>query len=224
MDQLRRDGDVEPAGRPDTFALTDIQQAYWVGQDPALELSIPARYYVEVELPDRMAGGVSDALNLLVRRHAMLRAVLLSSGDQRILEQVPEYHVECRDLRGLSSNAHEAGLTDLREEMQSKNLPGEVWPQFDCRISRGDAGSRLHLRFALWLLDGWSFICSCANCWRSARIRKRHCLISGCGSPTMSKRFRMHGGPTAGVGVGITGGLGSTIFRLRRRCRRLLAG
>lgn len=156
MDQLFPDGNMEPAARPDTFALADIQQAYWIGQDPALELSIPACYYIEVDLPDRLTGGVSDALNFLVQRHTMLRAVLLSSGDQKILGHVPEYHVECRDLRGLSSNDHEAGLIDLRKEMQSRNLPGEVWPQFDCRISRGDAGSRLHLRFALWLLDGWS--------------------------------------------------------------------
>ena len=68
------------------FLLESIQQAYWVGQTAALELSIPASYYVEADIPADLADGLTSALRRVIERHAMLRAVITPSGEQQVLQ------------------------------------------------------------------------------------------------------------------------------------------
>ncbi|AQZ53662.1 non-ribosomal peptide synthetase [Martelella mediterranea] len=139
------------------FLLEGIQQAYWVGQSGSLELSVPARYCGEADLPGDDPQTLETALNALIRRHEMLRAVICDNGEQRILASVPFYRPECIDLRGLGAQQAEARRSELRAAMQARDLPPDRWPQFDIRATRDDAGLRLHISFALWMMDGWSF-------------------------------------------------------------------
>ncbi|MBV8472718.1 MAG: hypothetical protein JO234_04810, partial [Hyphomicrobiales bacterium] len=139
------------------FLLEGIQQAYWVGQTAALELSIPASYYVEADIEADLAAGLTPALGRLLQRHPMLRAVILSSGEQHVLDEVGSYEVQILDLRNLTAPRREERREALRAEMRARELPPNVWPQFDIRATRNEAGLRLHLRFALWMMDGWSF-------------------------------------------------------------------
>ncbi|MBN9549741.1 MAG: amino acid adenylation domain-containing protein [Alphaproteobacteria bacterium] len=140
-----------------SFLLEGIQQAYWVGQSGAIELSTPARYYVEADIPWTLGDGLEPALRRLIERHDMLRAVIHPSGTQEILRDVAPYEIVIEDLRTLPEAERAWRLDTLRTEMNEAEIPSARWPQFDIRATRSDDGLRLHMRFALWMMDGWSF-------------------------------------------------------------------
>ncbi len=141
----------------ESFLLEGIQQAYWVGQSGALELGIPARYYVEVDLACHDHHAVERALNALIERHKMLRAIISENGEQHILQNVPTYRLDCTNLENCSPAETEARLRKLRETMKMQELASDSWPQFDIRATKQENGLRLHLSIALWMMDGWSF-------------------------------------------------------------------
>ncbi|MFE0018239.1 amino acid adenylation domain-containing protein [Mesorhizobium sp. NPDC059054] len=148
----------EVAGNGDrSFLLEGIQQAYWVGQSGAIELSTPARYYVEADIPEALAGGLTEALRRMVERHDMLRAVIRVSGNQEILRDVGPYEIVIEDLRTLPEAERAWRVDTLRSEMNEAEIPVHAWPQFDIRATRSNDGLRLHMCFALWMMDGWSF-------------------------------------------------------------------
>lgn len=149
--------DPAAGGIARSLLLEGIQQAYWVGQSATLDLSIPASYYVEAEIPDTLADGLSPALDRLIQRHEMLRAVVTSSGAQRVLDRVQPFRIDVVDLRGTGEAARMARRDGVREAMNATDFPPDRWPQFDIRGTRDETGLRLHLRFALWMMDGWSF-------------------------------------------------------------------
>src|SRR5436853_1882957 len=69
----------------DPFPLTDVQQAYWVGRVQGLALgNIAAHSYQELECKDLDLDRFNSALQRLIDRHDMLRAVVLPDGRQQI--------------------------------------------------------------------------------------------------------------------------------------------
>ena len=131
----------DPEHLYDPFPLNDIQQAYWVGRAGIIELgNITTHAYIEVEGPGLDVQRLSRALRQLVERHGMLRAVVLSTGEQRILRQVPGYEIRVTDLAGLERPVAESCLAAIREEMSHQVLPADRWPLFDIRASHLGAG------------------------------------------------------------------------------------
>jgi len=111
-----------------SFLLEGIQQAYWVGQSGAIELSTPARYYVEADIPGELGDGLTPALQRLVERHDMLRAVIHPSGNQEILRDVGPYEIAIEDLRTLPEAERAWRLDTLRMEMKEAEIPSDTWP------------------------------------------------------------------------------------------------
>ncbi|MEM7534549.1 MAG: amino acid adenylation domain-containing protein, partial [Chloroflexota bacterium] len=130
-----------PEERHEPFPLTDIQHAYWVGSSTALELGgVGIHYYVETICEDLSLPAFEQALNLLIKRHDMLRAIILPDGQQQILAQVPTYQMTVKDYRADSykdlsnyDQAVESQRTAWRAEMSHQNLPTDQWPPFDIR-------------------------------------------------------------------------------------------
>lgn len=174
---LRRVRQTQPAARPAVetptapvtqalagevpFPLTPIQKLYWVGHSGLYDLSgCGTNAYFELHFPGVGAGFVrrlDQALQRLIERHPMLRAVALPDGSQRILPEVPPYRTPVRDLRGLDENAAEAEITVVRERLRYE--PGDTmrWPLFDVLVHLLDGGRlQLHLRFEPFIFDGSS--------------------------------------------------------------------
>jgi amino acid adenylation domain-containing protein len=149
--------DLERRHQP--FPLTDIQQAYWVGRSEAFELgNVAAHSYLELESEVINLARLEAALNNVIARHDMLRAVVLPDGQQQILEQVPHYRLEVADLRGLDAPAAEAQLAETRRRMSHQVLPSDRWPLFEVRTSRLPGERvRLHVSFDLLFSDAWSW-------------------------------------------------------------------
>ena len=147
-----------PAKRNEPFPLTDIQQAYWVGRSNAFELgNVSCHVYYEVESEHLDLDRLNRALNILIARHDMLRAVVLPDGMQKILRQVPPYKIEALDLREHEIESAQSQLEIIREQMSHQVLRADVWPLFELRASRIPGGRvRLHLSFDMLIIDVWS--------------------------------------------------------------------
>ncbi|MER7481271.1 amino acid adenylation domain-containing protein [Streptomyces sp. NPDC126510] len=64
--------------------LTDLQHAYWLGEQGAYDLSVPARLCVDWELPELDVTALRRALDACAARHPMLRVRVGDDGTQRV--------------------------------------------------------------------------------------------------------------------------------------------
>jgi len=69
-----------------------------------------------VEATDLDLDRFNQALQRLIERHDMLRAILLPDGQQQILEQVPPFEMKIVDLRGQNSQ-EQASQLDRSDEL-----------------------------------------------------------------------------------------------------------
>ncbi len=148
----------DPNTRYYPFPTTDIQQAYWVGRNAAFEIGNVGNHgYIEVEAIDLDLDRFKVALQRLIDRHDMLRAILLSDGQQQVLEYVPPFEMNVVDLRGQDPQAMAIQLEDIRRSMDHQLLPVEQWPAFEICLSRlDDRRIRLHLSVESLFIDAWS--------------------------------------------------------------------
>ncbi|MFZ6027918.1 MAG: non-ribosomal peptide synthetase [Chloroflexota bacterium] len=148
----------DPARSEAPFPLTDVQQAYWIGRSGAFELGNIAAYgYLEFESGDLDVARFNRALQRLIDRHGMLRAIVLPDGTQQILDHLPPYHIETLDLRGKDSTYANEQLTAIRQRMANQILPSDRWPLFEFRATLLDGGRvRMHISMDGLLADAWS--------------------------------------------------------------------
>lgn len=127
--------DLENKNKP--FPLTDIQQAYWVGQTNKFGLGgVGCHVYIEIKTKDIDLFRFNLALQRLIERHDMLRAVILPDGTQKILEKVTPYQIQVIDLKNQNNSIEiEQNLNETREIMSHQFFNPERWPLFDFRIT-----------------------------------------------------------------------------------------
>ncbi|MEH2272120.1 MAG: amino acid adenylation domain-containing protein [Nostoc sp.] len=144
--------------RYEPFPLTDIQQAHWVGRSSVFELgNVANHHYLEFEVSNLDLSRLAAAWQKLIERHDMLRAVVLPTGEQQILEQVPAYEIATLDLRGLEKIEVESKLAAIRENLSHQVLPSQQWPWFDIRATYLDNQRiRIHISMDLLVVDAAS--------------------------------------------------------------------
>ena len=140
------------------FPLTDIQKAYWIGRSGIFELgNVAINGYVEFETNNIDVSRLTAAWQKLIDRHDMLRAIVLPTGEQKILEQVSPYEIAQLDLRGLETEEIDTKLTAIRRELSHQILSSDKWPLFDIRATYLDNGIvRLHINLDLLMMDAAS--------------------------------------------------------------------
>lgn len=136
----------DPQHRHEPFPLTDIQQAYWVGRNSGFELGgVGIHGYFELDCIDIDLERLNEAWNRTIKRHDMMRAVILLDGRQVIQQEVPKYKFEVSDLRSKPQDVVAAELDALRERMSHNVFDPERWPLFEIRASiLDDRRTRLH--------------------------------------------------------------------------------
>jgi glutamate-1-semialdehyde-2,1-aminomutase len=147
-----------PEQRHLPFPLTDIQQAYWLGQSRVFELgNLRAHTYDEYEVYDLDTNRCQRVLHRLIERHDMLRAIILPDGQQQILEQVPNYEIEIIDLQDQEPEVVTSHLESVRQYMIQHGPKTDEWPLFEIKIHRLDKRCfRVHFSVSLMILDGIS--------------------------------------------------------------------
>jgi epothilone synthetase B len=127
-----------PESRHEPFPLTDIQQVYWLGRNPSFELGkVGIHLYEELDCLDLNLERLNQAWQRVIKRHDMLRAVVLPDGQQRILEQAT-YDIELLDLRGRSTDEQTAELREVRAQLSHHVYSPETWPLFRILVCRLD--------------------------------------------------------------------------------------
>ena len=146
----------EPAeGNSDSpFPLTEIQYAYWVGRGPNFVLgNVAPHAYFELEGRRLDPGALTTAWNRLIDRHPMLRAVVGTDGNQRMLPEVPRFVIDVVDLRDAPAAEVEGKLEEIRSDMSHRVYDAAQWPLFDVRITRLADADRLHISLDLLMVD-----------------------------------------------------------------------
>lgn len=148
----------DAAGRHQPFAMTDMQQAYWLGRDPDLPGGGTMQMYHEFDGLMLDLPRLERAWNQLIARHDMLRAVVTPDGLQRVLPDVAPQVIQRIDLTATALAAQETALLDFRAAMLAEAPPLDSWPQsrLACHLLAPDR-CRLHLRLDMWCFDGRSF-------------------------------------------------------------------
>ena len=157
--------DPEDERTPDgSFPLTDMQEAYWLGQQTGFELGgVVAHVYEELELETFDPARFDHAWSRLVARHETLRTVLTPEGRQRVLPEVPAVVSPRLDLRALDLDAARRALDTVARTMCENGPDPGRWPLFEIRVSRLPGGrTRLHLSLCLMICDALSV----AHLWR----------------------------------------------------------
>ncbi|THA23581.1 amino acid adenylation domain-containing protein [Streptomyces sp. RKND-216] len=149
----------DPANRHEPFPLTEIQHGYLVGRSSAYDLGGSSIHlYTEYDCPDLDVHRLRTALNALVNRQEMLRAVVSAEGHQRILPDVGEVPLTEYDLRGAGVEDLDTHLERVRDELGHQILPLDQWPMFDVRVTwigdgHGDRRARVHVSLDLLVAD-----------------------------------------------------------------------
>src|SRR5688572_24920691 len=68
---------AQPERLHEPFGLTDVQHAYWMGRNSYVELGgVSTHFYLEYERDEIDLDRLNTALNKLIERHDMLRAIV----------------------------------------------------------------------------------------------------------------------------------------------------
>ncbi|MCI5150955.1 MAG: non-ribosomal peptide synthetase, partial [Candidatus Electrothrix sp. MAN1_4] len=148
--------DIESRYQP--FPLNDIQQAYWLGRSQAITMgNLAPHFYLEIDCQLFDIKRLELAWQLLTERHEMLRAIVLPSGQQKILNHTPYYEFRHLDLSSYDKKEKQRELDRIRSEISGHLLDPSEWPLFDIRVTQlNEKSIRLHFALDLLVADGWS--------------------------------------------------------------------
>src|SRR5690606_5739646 len=140
----------DPHRRYDPFPPTDVQRAYLTGRSPDFALGgVGTHHYTEFDGPDLDVPRLERALDRLVARHDMLRAMFDPDGRQRVLPQAPPVRVPV--VRAAPGRGP-AALRELRDTMSHRVSDPGRWPLFELRAVRyTDEGGAERVRLAVSL-------------------------------------------------------------------------
>jgi epothilone synthetase B len=143
------------AGWHETFPTTAIQRAYLIGRGDDFELGgVATHAYHEIECVGLDVGKLSAALDVVVRRHGVLRTTFEGLDTQRSLSSVPAYQIRVENLCGRGDAEREIALKKTRAQMSHQVMDPYSWPLFDIRVSKVDMDtSVLHISIDALALD-----------------------------------------------------------------------
>lgn len=144
--------------RYEPFPLTDVQKAYWIGRNDAMELGNTSTHmYFESDMETLDIERFEKAFCKMIERHEMLRAVILPNGMQKILKNVPDYRIRIEDISQEPSTLQNQKINEIREEMSHQIFDCYTWPLFDIRATKMSSEKiKLHISIDLLIADAWS--------------------------------------------------------------------
>ena len=140
------------------FPLTDVQMAYWIGRQGAYNLgNVSTHCYFEFDSMDINVNKLQKALNDIIEYNPALRTIILNSGEQVILKEVPYYLLNINDLSTLDDDAKENILLQMRESLSHRIIDLSNFPTFDFKVTKiTKTLFRIFIGIDNAILDGWS--------------------------------------------------------------------
>lgn len=145
----------DPAARYEPFALTENQEAYWLGRNTRTESGgVGIHVFFEIGVEGFDTERFEAAWDRVVRRHDMLRAVVMPDGRQRILENPGRVVIE---EEMLPATGEDVVLAQARHAMSHTCYDLSVWPQTCFKVFRQPAGEDgTSHGILMWSLDTWN--------------------------------------------------------------------
>ncbi|MBT5229921.1 MAG: amino acid adenylation domain-containing protein, partial [Methylococcales bacterium] len=142
------------------FDLNTIQKAYWYGRQDLYPLGqVSCHLYFEMLVEDVDVARLSQAWNMLIQQHGMLRTVIDEHGQQTILSDVPEYQIKVADCVTLDKAATKLAIERLRQQLSHQVLESSQWPLFDIQATAISKRKTLvHISYDLLIMDMWSIM------------------------------------------------------------------
>ncbi|EHR61695.1 non-ribosomal peptide synthetase [Saccharomonospora cyanea] len=144
---------TDPENRYEPFGATETQRAYWLGRSEQFALGgVGSHWYWEFDGVDVDLPRLEDALNGLIERHDMLRAVFDEDGRQRVLPVVERFRipVTVTDDRG--------ELDRLRDRLSTRIADPARWPLLHVEAVTIGRSTRLAFSFDYLVLDALSIV------------------------------------------------------------------
>ncbi|HKT03686.1 MAG TPA: amino acid adenylation domain-containing protein, partial [Rugosimonospora sp.] len=137
----------DPAQRYEPFPPTDVQRAYWMGRLDDFSLGgVGSHWYWEFDGTGVDLGRLEEAVNRLVVRHDMLRAVFDAEGNQRVLAEVPRFTIEVHDPDA------------LRARLSHRVPDPSRWPLLEIGAAPYNGGTRVGFSLDYIVLDALSIV------------------------------------------------------------------
>lgn len=138
------------------FPLTDLQQAYWIGEQGAFRLSTPAFVYQRLFARHLDIARLEAALLQVARAHPMLRTRVLADGTQQVAPAPARVAVAVSDLRTWPDEAVHAFMHTRQQAIEGQLPPIGDALKFACHVDLTRAGATLHFLLRLVALDARS--------------------------------------------------------------------
>lgn len=137
------------------FALTPVQQAYWMGRQEDQPLGgNSCQVYMEFQGADLCPERLVLACNRLIERHPMLRAQFTDQGEQHVPANLRTFKLSVDDLRTHSAEQIAVRLNQHRDDYSHYCADiNEGWPLRVALSRLPGKSSRLHLNLDLLVAD-----------------------------------------------------------------------
>ncbi|AQS36929.1 amino acid adenylation enzyme/thioester reductase family protein [Shewanella psychrophila] len=135
------------------FPLTEVQQAYWIGRQKGFALGeTSSQFFIEFRVQGLDVHRFNQAMDKLIERHDMLRAVV-RNHQQQVLRDVPSFSLRCHMFDDLDC----AKADDIRNELSHQVKNPAYWPLFSIEAIKDTAHeTRLFVSLDNMMLDGLS--------------------------------------------------------------------
>ena len=143
-----------PQSRYEPFPLTELQHAYWVGEQGVYRQATTPYFYFEYDLPEQPLEHFAVAFEALVRRHDAFRLQVLQDARQRVLPFQGAINADLVDLRDYDHQARKEWLAYPRANIQRLLPPLDSGQPYFIKVGRMNGRCRLFLGLRLHIIDG----------------------------------------------------------------------
>lgn len=141
------------------FELNESQQSLWIGRGTDYKFGgVGCQGYFEWEIENLDFDRFKNAINLLIKRHEMLRAIFVSTGLQKIIENYDiNDAVRYENLSNLSYEDYEMNVNKIREKFSNDEIGVSTWPLFKFLVLKNPNGKySVHFVIDMLIADAWS--------------------------------------------------------------------
>jgi len=150
---------TDPEGDTLPFPLSDLQLGFYIANDSYMEFHVRPHCYFEYDVPDLDPVAYEAAWNKALKRRRRELCIVTKDVELKLL--AGDVSLRCRlyDLRSLKAEEVSRRLLQVREEMKRSELPLDIWPWLDLRISlwidNGRTMGRIHYNHNNFFVDGF---------------------------------------------------------------------
>ncbi|MBB6625637.1 amino acid adenylation domain-containing protein, partial [Clostridium gasigenes] len=149
---------VDKKNMYEPFPLTEVQTAYLMGRESIFEMGgISTHVYLELNT-ELDVNKFNIALNKVIKRHHMLRTIIMPTGRQQILKNIPEYSMQIVDISNKEPDEQKKDILKERVRMSHFVFKTDQWPLFEYKAFKlSEKVNYLFVGYDMLITDGSSF-------------------------------------------------------------------